>query len=285
VTVEAKPKVAVETVEPKAQTATAEAKPQVVVETVAPKVTATTVEAKPQVIAETVEETVKPKVSTPTVEVKPQVAAEAVEPKVPTATVEPKAPVIVEARATTIEQPTAVVETKETIVKPRTPQAVVEHNAKVSAEHDEPTAPRELHAIDSTPAIPSPLRDITAIQPGVTIEINPEAASARTSELVEVASAIADTIRITPAIVRGDGEVAIHLKPTVLDGSEIHLEAKGSTITVAIAPATPSVAAIIEQSTAQLAERLVERMPSFQFAISIASLPNNVRKSTSNETD
>ena len=149
----------------------------------------------------------------------------------------------------------------------------------------EPAAPRELHAVDSAPAIQQPQNDIRAVLPGVTVEINPAAASARTEELVNVASAIADTIRITPSVAKGDGEVAIRLKPTVLDGSEIRLEAKSGTITVTITPSTPAAAATVAQSTAQLAERLAERMPSFQFAVDIVHIPSTTRKSKIHETD
>ena len=117
-----------------------------------------------------------------------------------------------------------------------------------------------------------------------TIEIDPSAATARTSELTEAASAVAKTISVTPALSRGDGEVVIRLKPTVLDGSEIRIEAKGSAITIDISPASAEAAQIVERSQAQFAQQLAERMPSFQFTVATTTRQSYDRKATSNET-
>ena len=106
------------------------------------------------------------------------------------------------------------------------------------------------------------------------------AATARTHELVEAASQVADTILVTPSLVHGEGEITIQLKPTVLDGSEIRLEAKGSSITVAVTPATQSVAQVIAQAQAQFEQTLVERLPSFQIAVTMAP-PKSVRRNES----
>ena len=117
------------------------------------------------------------------------------------------------------------------------------------------------------------------------IEIDPSAAAARTSELTEAAAAVAETIKVTPSLVRGDGEVVIRLKPSVLDGSEIRLEARGSEVTIDIRPANADVAQAVERSQAQFAQQLAERLPSFQFTVAVATAkPVTARKSTSNET-
>ena len=107
----------------------------------------------------------------------------------------------------------------------------------------------------------------------------------RTTQLVEAAEAVADTILVTPALVRGDGKVTIRLKPTVLDGSEINLEAKGTKITVSITPATEAAQQIVEQSKAQLAQTLAQRLPSFQFAVMISPRVMADRKGQSDETN
>ena len=112
----------------------------------------------------------------------------------------------------------------------------------------------------------------------VSLEIDPAAATARTHELVEAASQVADTILVTPSLVHGEGEVTIRLRPTVLDGSEIRLEAKDSSITVTVTPATPSVAQAVEQSRVQFEQQLVERMPSFQFAVLVEDVRGTGRK-------
>jgi len=142
-----------------------------------------------------------------------------------------------------------------------------------------------LQAVDSVPAavVSAPPAAPTAVS--ATIEIDPAAASARTSEISEAVNAVAETIRVTPALERGDGEVVVRLKPTVLDGSEIRLQAKGSAVTIEIHPATPEVARAVERSQAEFAQRLSERMPSFQFAVSVTPRPTSFRKATVNEAD
>ena len=147
-----------------------------------------------------------------------------------------------------------------------------------------PGKTQQLQAVDSAFLnVAQPQAAPGAATP-VTIEIDPSEASARTAQLVEVAEAVADTILVTPALVRGEGKVTIRLKPTVLDGSEIHLEAKGTKITVTIAPATDAAQQIVEQSKAQLAQTLVQRLPSFQFAVMISPRLMADRKGPSDET-
>ena len=129
------------------------------------------------------------------------------------------------------------------------------------------------------PFAPTDVAPMTTVAP-VAIEIDPAAATARTHELVEAATQVADTILVTPSLVQGEGEITIQLKQTVLDGSEIRLEARGESITVAITPATPSAAQVISQAKAQFEQTLAERIPSFQIAVSVESLKTSRRKDT-----
>ena len=132
-------------------------------------------------------------------------------------------------------------------------------------------APQLQAAPVSVPFAPTDTAPIAGIAP-VAIEIDPAAATARTHELVEAASQVADTILVTPSLIHGEGEITIQLKPTILDGSEIRLEAKGSSITVAITPATPSAAQAIASAKVQFEQTLAERIPSFQIAVSVENL-------------
>ena len=118
----------------------------------------------------------------------------------------------------------------------------------------------------------------------VSLEIDPASATARTQELVDAAVAVADTILVTPSLVHGEGEVTIRLRPTVLDGSEIRLEAKGEAITVALTPATVEVQRLAEQSQARFAAELSERIPSFQIAIVINPRQVTSRRDLRDET-
>ena len=127
------------------------------------------------------------------------------------------------------------------------------------------------------PFVSADAAPVSTIAP-VAIEIDPAAATARTHELVEAATQVADTILVTPSLVQGEGEIIIQLKPNVLDGSEIRLEAKDSSITVAITPATPAVAQAIAQAKVQFEQALAERIPSFQIAVSVENLKIARRK-------
>ena len=138
----------------------------------------------------------------------------------------------------------------------------------------------QLHAAPiGMPFAPTDVAPMTTVAP-VAIEIDPAAATARTHELVEAATQVADTILVTPSLVQGEGEITIQLKQAVLDGSEIRLEVRGESITVAITPATPSAAQVISQAKAQFEQTLAERIPSFQIAVSVESLKAARRKDT-----
>jgi hypothetical protein len=157
------------------------------------------------------------------------------------------------------------------------PAPVATAASRTPADNEEPDEIPTLQAAPITAPVASPESAPVATSAPVALEIDPAAATARTHELVEAASQVADTILVTPSLVHGEGEITIQLKPTVLDGSEIRLEAKGSSITVAVTPATQSVAQVIAQSQAQFEQTLVERLPSFQIAVTMTP-PKSVRR-------
>ena len=128
--------------------------------------------------------------------------------------------------------------------------------------------------LQAAPVVLPAMPDVapTAIADIISIEIDPAAATAKTRELVEAAEQVADAILVTPSLVRGDGEITIRLKPTVLDGTEISMKAKGTDISVIIVPTTPSVAHIVEQSKVQFEQMLAERLPTFQVAVSVQAV-------------
>lgn len=93
-----------------------------------------------------------------------------------------------------------------------------------------------------------------------------DAVSARTQVLVDAVEAVCDAILVSPGLVRGQGEIRIQLKPEVLSGTEISIEAKGTTLTVAFNPTTPDVAAILQQNITQFEQHLAGRIRSYQIA-------------------
>lgn len=96
-----------------------------------------------------------------------------------------------------------------------------------------------------------------------------DAASVRTQVLADAVEAVCDAILVSPGILRGQGEMMVRLKPEVLSGTEIHIEAKGSTLTVAFNPATADVAEILSRNLAQFEQHLAGRIRNYQIAAKI----------------
>jgi flagellar hook-length control protein FliK len=94
------------------------------------------------------------------------------------------------------------------------------------------------------------------------------AATARTETLVEtvnqIVEAVVGQLVVTPSLVQGEGAARMTLKPTVLDGSDITLSAKGGTLTVAVAPATPSAEQAVTAALPRLEIALAEHAPAFR---------------------
>jgi len=208
----------------------------------------------------------------------------AIEPKKTEPIAAEPAKVVVEPAQVQAEPVKVQVEPAQVVAMPE-PQQRQGIAAPMRKEKAVPDEPPVLQAADSVPAAVVSAPPVAPTAVSATIEIDPAAASARTSEISEAVNAVAETIRVTPALERGDGEVVVQLKPTVLDGSEIRLQAKGSAVTIEIHPATPEVARAVERSQAEFAQRLSERMPSFQFAVSVTPKPTSFRKATVNEAD
>jgi len=92
-------------------------------------------------------------------------------------------------------------------------------------------------------------------------------ASARTEVIAEtvgkVVEAVAAQILVTPALVKGEGEMIVRLKSDVLDGSTIRLTAESGTLSVEISPATQSVQRVIVEAAPRLETALSEHVAAF----------------------
>ncbi len=138
-----------------------------------------------------------------------------------------------------------------------------------------PSAPSALPVSFAAPEVSAPAAaptaaPVTAVEavvaaftPSVTRAVEPA------QVLVEAARAVADTLLVTPGLLRGEGEIRIQLRPDVLDGTEIHIAVAGRQLTVAFTPPTPDLVALIEQSRPQLTAHLAERIHSFQIAVDV----------------
>ncbi len=163
-----------------------------------------------------------------------------------------------------------------TVVETREPAAVV-LDLDEAVPQALPAAPAaQVAAVADIPAVPS----VAAVQ------------SARTEAIVEtvgkaveiidkIVDAVVSEISVTPSLYRGEGEVRIVLKPTVLDGSEIKLEAKAGELTVSISPATAESAQIVQHHLPRLETALAEHVPAFR---SVAVVISSAKKGRSDET-
>ncbi len=138
-----------------------------------------------------------------------------------------------------------------------------------------PSAPSALPVSFAVPEVSAPAAaptaaPVTAVE-AVVAAFTP--AAARSVEpaqvLVEAARAVADTLLVTPGLLRGEGEIRIQLRPDILDGTEIHIVVAGRQLTVAFTPPTPDLVALIEQSRPQLTAHLAERIHAFQIAVDV----------------
>ena len=138
-----------------------------------------------------------------------------------------------------------------------------------------PSAPSALPVSFAVPEVSAPAAaptaaPVTAVE-AVVAAFTPSVARAvePAQVLVETARAVADTLLVTPGLLRGEGEIRIQLRPDVLDGTEIHIVVAGRQLTVAFTPPTPDLVALIEQSRPQLTAHLAERIHSFQIAVDV----------------
>jgi flagellar hook-length control protein FliK len=98
----------------------------------------------------------------------------------------------------------------------------------------------------------------------------PSAPLRETVPIDEIVEAVSEEIEVVPSLVKGDEEVIIHLKPTVLDGSEIRMSAKEGVLTLEIAPATQEAARAVERSIPQLERALAEHVTVFHgFSVAV----------------
>ena len=95
------------------------------------------------------------------------------------------------------------------------------------------------------------------------------AESVRSAFLASAVEEVCEAIQVAPGVQPGQGEVRIQLKADVLSGTEVFLEAKGTTITVAFNPATADVAEILSRNITQFQQHLAGRIHNYQIAAKI----------------
>ena len=181
---------------------------------------------------------------------------------------------------------------------PETLAKVVEENLALAKELPQPvelpawpTVPvpdrRAANDTDSVPqalpetvagVVPSVAPTVNALEAasvaGVAAKVSAEAPRTASSVVIEAASAVADTLLVTSNMMHGGGEIRVQLKPDVLDGAQICIKVMGKSMQVEFEPVTDDVARLLTESQARLVQHLAERMPTFEFAVTV--LPGNM---------
>ena len=98
------------------------------------------------------------------------------------------------------------------------------------------------------------------------------AESVRSAFLASAVEEVCEAIQVAPGVQPGQGEVRIQLKADVLSGTEVFLEAKGTTITVAFNPATADVAEILSRNITQFQQHLAGRIHNYQISARVKEL-------------
>jgi hypothetical protein len=88
-------------------------------------------------------------------------------------------------------------------------------------------------------------------------------------QFVQAAQAVADAMLVTSGFVDGEGRMLVRLHRDVLNGSEIHLVAKGGSLTIVVHPATQDVQAIVEANRAQFEQHIAQKVPSWRVAVAV----------------
>ena len=114
------------------------------------------------------------------------------------------------------------------------------------------------------------------------------APAAVTATFVDAANAVADTILVTPTLLRDNsGAIQVQLKPEVLGGSVLSIDITGREMTITFtvpqtAAATTStsqdIAAYLTAALPQLQAHLAEKIPSFNVVVNVQTAANTFRK-------
>ena len=122
----------------------------------------------------------------------------------------------------------------------------------------------------------NPIADAPAVQQVVAdtmkVAAVDSAESVRSAFLATAVEEVCEAIQVAPGVQPGQGEVRIQLKADVLSGTEVFLEAKGTTITVAFNPATADVAEVLARNITQFQQHLAGRIHNYQIAAKIKGL-------------
>lgn len=111
---------------------------------------------------------------------------------------------------------------------------------------------------------------IQPTQGGVEGVVNEKRVLTPAQVLVDAASAVADTITVSPEVLRGASEVEVQLRSDVLEGTVIRISTtEARKMSIQFTPATAEVAALLEKCAPQLVAYLSERVHGFSVSVNV----------------
>ena len=90
-----------------------------------------------------------------------------------------------------------------------------------------------------------------------------------TQVLVQAAQAVADTLLVSPGLLRGQGEVVVQLRPDVLEGTEVRIAVTGRQLDVQFQPKTVDMAVLLENCRTQIANHLTAKIATFNVTVDV----------------
>ena len=90
-----------------------------------------------------------------------------------------------------------------------------------------------------------------------------------TQVLVEAAQAVADTLLVSPGLLRGQGEVVVRLRPDVLEGTEVRIAVTGRQLEVVFQPTTVDMAVLLTNCRTQIATHLAAKIAMFNVSVDV----------------
>ena len=124
----------------------------------------------------------------------------------------------------------------------------------------------------ATPSVP--VVEVDTGKPAVSAVDSVKAAWApvdvpKTETFLAAANAVADVLLVTPGLLRGEGEIRVHLRPDVLAGSDVRISVVGRQLGIEFIPQTADVAVLIERNRSQLEQHLATRFQTFQLSVGV----------------
>ena len=126
------------------------------------------------------------------------------------------------------------------------------------------------------PVVPPPVASVASEEPSTPALAPVDVVRTQASQplpptqvLVEAAQAVADTLLVSPGLLRGQGEVVVRLRPDVLEGTEVRIAVTGRQLEVVFQPTTVDMAVLLTNCRTQIATHLAAKIAMFNVSVDV----------------